>query len=175
MADQELPHDDAGDLTSRPPSVEDLVDLCRELNRQGARYLVVGGFAIRSAGYGRSTQDIDLLIDPEVENESRVFKALESLPDKAVLQLGKGEVSQYVVVRVCDEITVDLMASTSGIEIDEAEKDAVVREIAGVPIPFASPKLLWRMKEKTHREKDLPDLVFLRQQYSKEIFGSPDA
>jgi hypothetical protein len=28
------------------------------------------------------------------------------------------------------------------------------------------------MKEKTHREKDAPDLLFLRQQYGDEIFGS---
>lgn len=30
-----------------------------------------------------------------------------------------------------------------------------------VPIPFASPRLLWRMKAVTHREKDALDLVFL--------------
>jgi hypothetical protein len=29
------------------------------------------------------------------------------------------------------------------------------------------------MKEKTHRAKDAPDLLFLRQQYGDEIFG-PD-
>jgi len=27
---------------SRPPTVEDLLQLCRELNQRGARYLVVG-------------------------------------------------------------------------------------------------------------------------------------
>lgn len=50
-------------LESREPSVEDLVALCGELNSRGARYLVVGGFAIRGAGYLRSTMVIDLLID----------------------------------------------------------------------------------------------------------------
>ena len=44
----------------------------------------------------------------------------------------------------------------------EAAKDVVVREIQGVAIPFASPRLLWRMKVVTHREKDAADLVFLR-------------
>lgn len=175
MANQEQTPDESEALTSRPPSVEDLVDLCRELNRLGARYMVVGGFAIRSAGYARNTHDIDLLIDPSLENERLVFQALESLPDKAVLELDPGDVAQYTVVRVVDEIMVDLMALTAGIALDEAQQDMVVREIGGVSIPFATPRLLWRMKEKSYREKDLPDLLFLRQQFGKEIFGSPDA
>lgn len=159
---------------SRPPSVEDLVELCRELNERGVRYLVVGGFAIRNAGYPRETGDVDLLMETSAENEARMFKALEVLPDKAVRELKAGEISQYVVVRVCDEIVVDLMASASGIEYAEAILDSVVREIDGVAIPFASPRLLWRMKVNTHREKDAPDLLFLRQHYAREIFGEAD-
>lgn len=45
-------------LESREPTVEDLRDLCRELNQRGAKYVVVGGFAIRAAGYIRSTMDL---------------------------------------------------------------------------------------------------------------------
>jgi hypothetical protein len=57
------------------------------------------------------------------------------------------------------------MKSASGIEFAEAVKDVVTRDVQGVPIPFASPRLLWRMKKNTHREKDAADLIFLRQQY----------
>jgi hypothetical protein len=165
--------EDDGEV-SRPPSVEDLVELCRELNKRGVKYLVVGGFAIRNAGYPRETGDVDFLMETSAENEALMYQALEVLPDKAVRELKAGEVSQYVVVRVCDEIVVDLMASASGIEYAEAILDSVVREIDGVAIPFASPRLLWRMKVNTHREKDKPDLLFLRQHYAREIFGEPD-
>ena len=153
----------AGELASREPSVEDLVALCRRLRDLGARYLVVGGFAIRSAGYARTTIDIDLVIDTSSENERKVYEALRSLPDRAVDELEPGDVSKYVVVRVADEIVVDLMHSASGIEYEEAAKDVVLRKIDGVEISFASPRLLWRMKKDTHREKDAGDLVFLRE------------
>lgn len=156
-------------LTSRMPSVEDLVALCRLLNASETKYIIVGGFAIRGAGYGRETMDLDLVIATDLENEAKVYKALESLPDKAVLELEPGEVSKYTVVRVGDEICVDLMASASGIAYEEAAKDQIIREIDGVPIPFASPRLLYRMKEKTHREKDRADLLFLREHYAEEI------
>jgi hypothetical protein len=39
--------DDATDgVTSRAPEVEDLLALCRSLNREGARYVLIGGFAV---------------------------------------------------------------------------------------------------------------------------------
>lgn len=79
--DDETP-DSGEELTSRQPTLTDLVELCRELNHRGARYLVCGGFAIRASGYIRETGDINLLIDTSLENEALVYKALEILPDK---------------------------------------------------------------------------------------------
>ncbi len=43
----------------------------------------------------------------------------------------------------------------------------VPHEIQGVAIPFASLRLLWRMKAVTHREKDAADLVFLRYWFAE--------
>ena len=163
MAD-DLP---TNELTSREPTVEDLRDLCRELNRRGAKYVVVGGFAIRAANYNRMTMDVDLIVAADLENEAKVFGALSTLPDNAVRELQPGELQKYNVIRVGDEILVDLMVSAGGINYFEAAKDVVVREVDGVPIPFASPRLLWRMKVVTHREKDAGDLVFLRHWFAE--------
>lgn len=163
MAD-DLP---ANELTSREPTVEDLRDLCRELNQRGAKYVVVGGFAIRAANYNRMTMDVDLMVAPDLENEAKVYAALSTLPDNAVRELQPGELQKYNVIRVGDEILVDLMVSAGGINYAEAARDVVVREVDGVPIPFASPRLLWRMKVVTHREKDAGDLVFLRHWFAE--------
>ena len=161
-------------LVSREPSLEDLVALCRELNERGAKYLVIGGFAIRAAGYARHTIDVDLLVDGETDNEAKVFDALRSLPDRAVDELEAGDVGKYTVVRVADEIVVDLMASAGGIDYREASDDIEWREVDGVRIPFASPRLLWRMKHKTHREKDSLDLVFLRHVFDERGETPPE-
>ena len=96
-----------------------------------------------------------------------MFSALSTLPDNAVRELQPGDLERYSVIRVADEILVDLMQSAGGIDYAEASKDVVVHEVDGVPIPFASPRLLWRMKVVTHREKDAPDLVFLRQWFAQ--------
>ena len=145
----------------RAPRLTDLGRLGAELNRLGARYVVVGGFAIIQAGYTRFTTDLDLLVDTSPENEAKIFEALRSLPDQAVNQLDPGDIEKFTVVRVGDEILVDLMKSGCGVDYAEAIKDVQFHEIEGVRIPFASPKTLWRMKQ-TKREKDVPDRLFLR-------------
>ena len=164
MADD---HPSQSELEPREPTVEDLRDLCRELNRLGARYVVVGGFVVRAAGYKLRTMDVDLIVAADRENESRIFSALATLPDNAVRELQPGELQQYNVIRVADEILVDLMRSAGGIDYAQAVNDVVVHVVDGVPIPFASPRLLWRMKAVTHREKDAADLVFLRHWFAQ--------
>jgi hypothetical protein len=136
------------------------------LNEVGAKYIVVGGMAMIQSGYGRTTGDIDLLIEATVENEAKVFAGLMILPDQAVRELQPGEVSQYAVVRVADAVIVDLMKSACGITYDEAKSSVQIVEVDGVPIPIASPELLWRTKQ-TGREKDKLDLLYLRELLKK--------
>ena len=162
MAD-ENDHPGAPQLESREPTLADLRDLCRQLNRRNARYIVIGGFAMAALGYNRRTMDIDLLVDTTIENETRVLDALSTLPDGAANELMPGEIAQWTVVRVGDEITVDLMKSACGVDYSAAQNGILLHKVDDVEIPFASAQLLWRMKKHTHREKDAPDLLFLHQ------------
>ncbi len=160
--------EDAHPPDSRPPTLEDLLSLCRGLNEAGARYLIVGGFAVIQHGFTRATEDIDLLVESSSENQSRVKKGLEVLPDKAVRELGDDDLRNYLVVRVVDEVVVDLMLAACGIGYDEASREIETVNIQGVLIPFATPKLLLRMKQ-THREKDQLDRMFLERKIRGEI------
>jgi hypothetical protein len=150
-----------GELT-RIPDENDLVTLARELNRLGVAYVVVGGFAINRLGFVRATDDLDLLIARSKANQSLVKKALEILPDKAIKQLGDEDLSQWVVVRVNDDITVDLMTETCGVTFEETLGGIEIQEIGGVPIPFAGAELMLRMKQSL-RPKDAEDRSFLQR------------
>lgn len=143
MDDQNAgPQQPAENLISRPPTQADLVALCRELNQHNAKYVVVGDLAIIAAGLPRMTTDVDLMVAADAENEAKVFSALATQPDNAGRELQPGELQLYNVIRVGDEILVDLMRSADGIDYAEAAKHVVVHELSGVPIPFASPQLL---------------------------------
>lgn len=143
---------------SRAPTDEDLA----RLNELGVKYVVIGGFAIMRAGLARSTMDINLLVETSPENDLLIRKALEILPDGAVKELNLGEIERYNVVRVCDEITVDLMAKACGHRYEEVQHLIEMAEGRGVTIPFASPALLWKTKQ-TFREKDAWDCTFLKK------------
>jgi len=45
---------------TRAPEPEDLARICRALNEAGARYVLIGGFAVLAHGAGRFTKAIDL-------------------------------------------------------------------------------------------------------------------
>ena len=101
--------DDDETREARAPRLSDLVALCRDLNTEGARYLVIGGMAVIQAGFPRATGDIDLLIDVSPDNKERVRRALMKLPDQAVRDMAPNDLEAYAVVRVADEFVVDLM------------------------------------------------------------------
>jgi len=151
----------------RLPVQDDLVRLCRELNSRGALYLVVGGFAVIQHGFLRVTEDIDLLVENSLENQAKIKKSLEILPDKAIRELGDDDLRKYLVVRVADEVMVDLMLAACGIEYAEASREIETISVHGVSIPFASPKLLLRMKQ-TYREKDAVDRQYLEQKIREQ-------
>ena len=147
---------------TRVPTDADLVSLSRELNRLGVAYVVIGGFAINRLGFVRATEDIDLLIARDRANQALVKKALEILPDKAISELGDEDIAQWVVVRVNDDITIDLMTEACGVSFEDAKAGIETIVIDDVPIPFAGPDLMLRMKQGP-REKDAADRSFLQQ------------
>lgn len=159
--------EDARPLESRPPTKDDLLLICRSLNEHGAKYVVIGGFAVIEHGFTRATEDIDLLIEDSPANLDRVRAALQVLPDKAVREVTDHDLHEYVVVRVADEVVVDLMLRAGGVSFAAAESGIEKRVIEGVPIPFASARLLWRTKQ-THREKDELDRRFLEMKLEGE-------
>jgi len=137
--------------------------LCGELNARGAEYLVVGGFAVIVAGLPRATGDINLLIAANAENEARVFQALEKLPDQCVKELTPGEVEQYVLVRVADEILVDLMVKASGIDYAEASKTRSHSGDRWSFHPFCEPSFALAHEEPDPGRRIAGDLEFLRR------------
>lgn len=155
---------------ARAPELDDLVRICRSLNEAGARYVLIGGFAVIAHGGGRTTIDIDLLVDDSPENIVRVKSALRVLVDRAVDEVADDDVRRYAVVRVADEVIVDLMGRACGLTYSDVIPDADSMEVDGVLIPVASKRTLIRTKE-TVRPSDLADRQFLQSLIDEERPG----
>lgn len=151
--------DDSRDA-ARAPEPEDLARICRALNEAGARYVLIGGFAVLAHGAGRFTKDIDLLIDDAPANVVLVKRALAVLADNAVAEVADTDVREFEVVRVVDEVIVDLMGRACGLSYADVALDVEVMDLAGVMVPVASPAALIRTKN-TYRPQDAIDRAFL--------------
>jgi len=152
----------SGPLLSRAPTESDLVRIARSLNAEGVSYAVIGGFAMIHYGYVRATMDIDLLVRPEPENIERIRRALSILEDKAVLDVRPDDVKQYNVVRVADEVVIDLLAQACEVTLTDVAAEIEMEVVHGVAIPFLSPKALLMTKQ-TPRDKDALDRLFLQE------------
>lgn len=84
------------------------------------------------------------------------------LPDKALNEMKLNDVEKYSVVKVSDEIVIDLMKSACGIDYQEGSKFINNIRIKDVNIPFPSIELLYKMKQ-TYHDKDKLDKLFLEE------------
>jgi hypothetical protein len=153
---------------SRAPELEDLVSLCKALNAEGVRYVLIGGFAVILHGYVRATKDIDLLIDASAENVRRLKRAMAVLPDNAISLIADDEIEKYQVVRIADEIVVDLLKAACGIDYARAAEGGIeIKTVDGVPIAVGRKELLIETKQ-TVRPSDAADVQFLQLRIAAE-------
>jgi hypothetical protein len=144
----------------RPPTLDDIRRICQALDATGARYLLIGGFAVILHGGERTTKDIDLLVDPAPDNIARLKSALAVLEDNAAAEIEPDDLERYTVVRVADEVMVDLLGAACGVTWAEAQASARRIDLDGTPVLFADKRTLIRTKQ-TLRPSDAADRAWL--------------
>lgn len=153
--------DQGGDVPEvRPPTIDDVRRICRALQDAGARYVLIGGFAVILHGGHRTTKDIDLLVEPTPENVARLKQALSVLEDDAAREIGLDDLQTYSVVRVADEVMVDLLAAACGVTWSEAQSSAKRIDLDGTLVLVADRQTLIRTK-RTMRPSDAADRAWL--------------
>ncbi len=140
---------------------DQLLRVCALLNEHGARYLIVGGHACILHGHVRTTEDVDILVEDSTENFERVIAALSELEDHAAAELTPQDIAENVVVKIADEVEVDVSRQAWQVRYAEAIATAEAITIEGVRVPFLSLEMLIKSKT-TYREQDRADLVRLR-------------
>jgi hypothetical protein len=158
---------------TRPATWDDVIALARALDAAGARYALIGGYAIAAHGYQRFTEDVDILVDPSPDNTPRWVEALSTLPDRAAEELRDDpeifEREGHYAIRVNDELTVDIMPAACGHGWSELAPYAVRIEIsgAGVSLSVLSLEGLLLTKEGM-RDKDRADRAVLAKALGRD-------
>jgi hypothetical protein len=104
---------------------------------------------------------VDLLIEPTEENCQRVITALAQLQDGAAAELQPRDLLENVVVKIADEIEVDVSTQAWKVTYQDALPTAMEIVVDEVRIPYLGLDSLIASKE-TYREQDRADLLWLR-------------
>jgi hypothetical protein len=152
---------------TRPALWEDVLELARKLNRHGARYVLVGGYALAAHGLVRMTTDIDIAVAADPDNNRRWVAALAELPDGVAAELAS-EADPFAgdllhAIRINDEFTVDIMPSVAGVPFAFLEQHAERLVIDGEAIPVLDLQGLLDTKRHSERPKDQADAALLRE------------
>ena len=138
-----------------------LLRVCSLLNRHNARYLIVGARACWLHGYVRATADVDILIPEDLENHALVIAALSELEDRAAAELTPHDLVENIVVKIADEVEVDVSTRAWTVSYADAIVTALKITIEGVEVPYVDLQTLIRSKS-TQREQDKVDIQRLR-------------
>jgi hypothetical protein len=140
-----------------------------------ADFLLVGAYALSAHGQDRMTGDIDLWVRPTPENAIRVWQALTAYKapkrNLTVDDLATPEVIYQIGV---PPHRIDILTSIDGVEVEEAWKSRMQKNLSGLDVNVLAPYLLLRNKLKTGRHKDLIDADWIQRKIAKgELPGDP--
>ncbi len=148
--------------------------IVRALNEARVPFLIVGGIAVIHHGYGRMTQDVDMVIRLEADIIERAFQALEQIgyrpavpvkatefADAARREKWEREKNMKVLRFWSDqhrETPVDIFVTEPfDFEREYAGAD-VLESTSGVPVRIVSLSTLLKMKRSAARPQDLADI-----------------
>jgi len=150
---------------------KDFRDILFALNAQGAKYLIVGGYAVSSYTEPRATKDLDLWIKTDTENSHAVYRALvaygaplaDITPEDFKAKAQTGFQIGVAPVRI------DILHHIDGVLFDEAWQNRTETLMDGdIPVYVISRDDLIKNKLESGRPRDLLDIDAIRDASSIE-------
>jgi len=132
---------------SRPATLEDLKKVIQSLNEKGAKYILIGGYALFSHGYHRATEDIDLLVPESSASSKAIIDSLMVLADKESANLEPAWFEEGENIRLADEIVVDLIFKTCGETYETLKSYIEIVDLDGIPVQTLSLEGLIKTKQ----------------------------
>jgi hypothetical protein len=144
------------------PVNPDFRDLFAALNETGARYLLVGGYAVAFHAQPRFTKDLDVWTDPDPANAARVLGALRRfgapLHELTAADLSReGTIFQIGV----PPNRIDVVTAIDGVSFPEAWPDRAETTYGDQAVPVIGRRHLVQNKRASSRPQDLLDLEIL--------------
>lgn len=143
---------------------EDYREMLQILLGNEVRFLVVGAYALGAHGYPRATGDLDIWVEPSLQNSIKVYYSLAQFgaPLSGISESTFSEKGIILQIGVAPR-RIDIITSIDGVEFFQAFQNRDCVEVEEVSIPLISRNDLIRNKRSTGRPKDLLDADLLSE------------
>lgn len=131
------------------------------LNENGVEYLLIGGTLAIAYGVPRVTKDIDIFINPTLDNAARLLAALKKIGMGTADLTNAGDICSAEVTIFKDFIRLDVLTSVTGLEFGKAWQNKVYLSLDDIDIPAISLDDLIKAKKASGRPPDLEDIKIL--------------
>lgn len=111
-------------------------------------------------GTTRATRDVDILIEPSLENAERVLRALSALPFHIAAEIDPRELVSRAVTMIGDTPNVDVLTRAWNVTWTDAAQEIALFDVDGVSVPTISLAHLIESK-RTGRTQDTADVEVL--------------
>ena len=140
------------------------------LEARGVHYAIIGAVALNLHGLARSTEDLDIFVEPEAGNIDRLKLALRDVTDDPDIDgitaadlLGEYPAVQYVPPSGGFHLDI-LTRLGDAFAYADLETERVPYE--DLLVTAVTPAMLYRMKRGTVRPKDAADAAAIRSRFS---------
>ena len=141
---------------------KDFEELLKLFNKNKVRYCIVGAYAVGIYGAPRYTKDMDLLVEPDVENAQRIIKALNEFGFKSLGLKEKDFIQKGNIIQLGYEpVRIDLITSIKGCDFQEVWKNRTIGAYGKQKVFFIGFDELIKNKQKTGRKQDSADVSIL--------------
>ena len=159
-------------MTNETPSfVDDFRELLTTFADEGVEFVLIGGWAMALHGYGRGTDDLDVLVRPSSDNAQRVFRALVRFGAPVSAHgVTEGLFAQgaYGYRMGVKPHLIEVLTKVDGIDFDEAVAEGRQFELDGRVVPYIGRRALLTNKRAAGRPKDLADVDWLERHSEDE-------
>jgi hypothetical protein len=142
----------------------DFRDLLQCLNEAGAKYLIVGAYAVLYHADPRFTKDLDVWVEPSPENAQKVWKALVKfgapLADLTLDDLGNPDVVFQIGI---EPNRIDILMDVEGLRFSEAWENRAVHKYDDQAVFVLSHDDTIHAKKIAGRDQDLLDVKNLER------------
>lgn len=142
---------------------QDFRDFVQLLIKNNVDYLIVGGYAVGIHGHPRYTGDLDIWLNPTVENAKRILQAVNEFGFSSYKLSVEDFTKQGNVIQLgYPPLRIDLLTEIDGVHFDECLKNKLVVDVDDLKVNFISYNDLIQNKKASNRYKDLDDIENLK-------------